>query len=430
MTSFPEKESRSLDLVVVSLVVSAFGPYVFPKFGVYLEHVVIYVLFVLMMFRYGFTGRHNKLNGDLVAIGALWCFVLVWTLLPTFLGDYPRASAERVVAGMEHFVRPPALIFLLALMTRSLERAALIHSLRLACFVICLLLAINSILCVAQVYSDTWPLVQYFVRPDLGREQSAWLWQISVQHGRYCGIFSQAAENGVAHSIGLLAWIYYASSTRKVSLSLWVLLGMVIVGGVMSVSKSFLFGGLGAGIVYVLFSPSARRIVRWKAMVIATGCMVTIKEISGQWTGFDRLLTYFGEDESGMGALQLYSGNRITEEGSIADQFYALWYEGPFTGFGFGYDFGFPFDDAWLEFFAQGGAVAACVYSLILFMLGRVALFGLRARKEEGFLMISLLIFTVACGMGVPTLTLNRGSTLSWVLFSLCTVIIRPRRCP
>jgi len=425
MASYSRTAERRLNYIVLLLLISSFGPYVFPELGVRLEQIVIYSLFVLLIMGRLLSIGSPGLNSHLLTLAALLGLTIVWTSLPTFFGEHPRMSVERVVSGIERFSRPAATILIFALATRSIETRGLRYSLRLSCLVACVLVALNSVLCVTQVFVDTWPVAQFFLRPEETQDQSKGLWQVCVSVGRYSGIFMQPFENGVAHSIGIMAWIYYASCSRKVSVALWVLLGLVTIGGLLSISKAFLFGGISVGLVYLLLSSPGRRIFSWKVALPAVASAVALEEVFDTWKGTSDLMRFFVESDYEMDTLSRFTGARFSSGGSIIlDYFETIWNAEPFLGFGFGYDHGFPFDNAWLEFFAQGGLFALSIYCLVLVLLGRLAARGWEQRQQEGSLLIALWILVIGCGFGAPMLTLNRSSTVLWVLVSLCIVII------
>src|SRR5690606_6260889 len=125
--------------------------------------------------------------------------------------------------------------------------------------VTCALAVANAGVALATIKIDTWPVVQYFVGIGADTQTDAGtVWQRAAQLGRYTGLFNQPLEAGLAYSIAGLCWIYAVAVTRKATVLKWVLLVGVVIGGILTVSKIFVFGGVMTMVMYALLSRARR----------------------------------------------------------------------------------------------------------------------------------------------------------------------------
>jgi 4-amino-4-deoxy-L-arabinose transferase-like glycosyltransferase len=287
--------------------------------------------------------------------------------------------------------------------------------------VICLLLAANTILAIASVFFDTWPLVRLFVREAAATGTS--VWENAALNGRYSGVFDQPMEAGVAYSAGLAAWVYWVARLGRPATRHLILLGALVIGGFLSVSKVFILGGLPLGMLYLvwMFRMKPSTIARYfvAALVFAAVFVPAAIWLMYRWSGQGFFLRLFDADLiSSQGLIALYSAGRFGGgPTTVASLFATTWAEAPLQGFGFG-AFS-PLDSAYIQFFYQGGLVALLFYGLALVALAVHAYRHRRVAPEESRLLMVLLVLVLGAGIGAPALTLNRSSVVLWTMIVL-----------
>jgi hypothetical protein len=415
-------------LVIVALLLSAFGPYIPGAGGVRVEHIVIYGLASVFAMRW--MGRQKSRSGDSHAcvIAVSMMLVTLWTAMVSFMAG--RVLDSKVVSGLEHYLRPIALLVILTsvLSWNCVDARRL---LRLAAMMTCAFLTLNSLVALATVFCDTWPFVQYFVGDiSIFGQDGLPVWIYAANQGRYSGIFNQPLECGTAHSLGLLAWVYLDVSKRRANLVHALLLIGVCMGGFLSISKVFLLGGIPLAIFYWVWEGRLRAgaLVALVGAILVMGALFAL--IAPDWIGFESLRRFseLSAVEDSGGALTHYTAGRFgADETGVQTAFALTWQQEPVQGFGFApveVDSG---DNGYLEFFCQGGAVALFLYVVILGTIASAMLIGVRRGVPEGMLVGLLLTLIVGAGLGSPVVTINRASILLWVLLALSMSLCVPR---
>ncbi|MHB1326348.1 MAG: hypothetical protein ACYDGS_04775 [Thermoleophilia bacterium] len=412
--------------VILALLISAFGPYIPKAQGLRVEHIVIYGLasaFVLSWMRV----RSRSGDSHARTIAVLMMFTMLWTGLVTVSAG--RAFDAKVVAEIENYLQPVALLIILTFVL-SRNRVDAKRLLDLAAVTICVLLTLNSLVALATVFFDTWPLVQYFVGDVSGYE--GWsVWGNAASGGRYSGIFNQPFECGLAHSLGLLSWVYLSLFLRHHPVVRALLFAGVLTGGLLSLSKVFLLGGIPLATFYWIWE-GRQGVGAFRGLigvVLVLGAFFAW--IAPNWVAFDSLRSFSDSEtvEYSGGALSYYTAGRFgPEETGVQAAFARTWQQAPVQGFGFAAGEGWG-DNAYLGVFYQGGFVALLLYLIILGTIASAMKKGLKKDVPEGKLVGLLLVLIVGAGLGAPILTINRASILLWVLLvlsmSLCTEKMR-----
>ncbi|MGI9038204.1 MAG: hypothetical protein ACR2GQ_04990 [Gemmatimonadota bacterium] len=411
------------EAVLVVILLGAFGPYLYKTAGLRTDHLIIYGVGLWTMARFGIEPRLARLPATLWVVVGCLVAATAWTLLVSVLVD--SASTMEIVASAESYFQPVALIAGLAVLVAVGPWADRRRRMFTAIAVICLLLTVNTAIAIASVFFDTWPLVRIFVRETAATGTS--VWENAALNGRFSGVFDQPMEAGVAYSAGLAAWVYWVARLGRPTVRHLVLLGALVIGGFLSVSKVFILGGLPLCLVYLAwtFRMKPSRIARYflAGLVFVALFVPAAVWLMNRWSGQIFFLRLFDSDLiSSQGLIALYSAGRFgAGPTTVSSLFSTTWAEAPLQGFGFA-AFS-PLDSAYIQFFYQGGMVALALYAL---MLGALAVHAFRHRRvapEESRLLVVLLILVLGAGIGAPALTLNRASTILWTLIVLavCT---------
>lgn len=422
INSFKGKVAKKHDYIIIIILISAFGPYLTNNIAIRLDNAVIYGFFLwslgIMLFRLrkGFT---HTLETVFALLG-LFSTVSLYTLCVSYFRSN-NYEPIRVLAAVENYLEPIALITVIAMRLYQKNSYSKQKLLENACLVVCVLLCINTIIAILQMYTDTWPLVRYFVRAN-SREGFS-VWRNSVSNGRYLGLFNQPVEAGLAYSLGLGAWLYLLESKQKVSIfNLLLLIGLAC-GGVINVSKVFILGGAPVAILFFLgngtrifFKP--KHFIQLLLITFALSPLIKILDSVWKGSGFFFRLFQFGSAD-GVNLLRLYTAGRFGEQDTILKSIFAhVWAESPIFGFGFG-AFDKPLDNAFIEFFYQGGLIGLTFYCSMLLVIIIHILRYFDKSKREAHLLTFIIIIVVFAGIGTPVLTINRSSILLWTLLVL-----------
>jgi hypothetical protein len=437
----------SLRWVVVT-VACVFGPYVVG--GMRTEQVALYGSAVAGVLIYR---RH------LGALRAGWLVLTLWAVYAgaaaagaLFIESRLSWGSGSVVAGLDNALLPLATLSVVALWMRLIPVPVL---LRTVSWMVVGAMALNGALALVTSF------VGFDGVPFLSRFWSAGgsgvpVAELAAGSGRYSGIFNQPAEAGVAYSLAAFCLVYLVRSgtsvPRKAWLAAWAL---IILGGLLTLSKIFVVGGvfIAAGLILtgrphrVLLSASA---IATTVIVVGLGSLGWL----GTWGASGTVGWYVDSIRAGDSLAYTASAGRfgepgerratmqesdISEEASpaaddpgIPDEFEQpgglidlgreVLGQNPWFGLGAG---GAPvsYDSTWIEAIIVAGSVGGvCVLSVhVALLVGWIRLRrGLP--REEWKLGGAVLILTWGASFGLPSLTGNRESSLVWVFLSLLIV--------
>jgi hypothetical protein len=416
--------TRGKGHIIIFVVISSFGPYLSKDIGIRPDHIIIYTVFLWSLVKISLRPSLFKINKTILMLLCFLFSVTLWTLLVTLLHD-PRVTTSKIIASAENYIQPIALILLLVVATFQKSMKDRLKILEQACFAVCVLLCINTLISIAEIFIDTWPFVQYFIRAETLSDFS--VWRNAVSMGRYSGIFNQPLEAGIGYTIGLGAWLYIFEKKRQLDTFKLILLSGLLIGGSLSVSKIFVICGIPLAMVYFIFIGGFQNIFKLHFLTKITiflGCTLPIAiALMKFWDGSEYFLRLFNIDfSSGDNLIYFYTAGRFgTEHTTVKDLFSQTIREAPIHGFGFG-AFS-PLDNGYLEFFYQGGLVGLIFYMAILLVMVQHIFQVYKRSPNECRLLAFLLIIVIGGGMGAPVLTINRSSIFLWVLIVLTVSI-------
>lgn len=395
--------NRYFDLLPSLLIVSAFGIYI--GFGLRVEHLILYPSVLLFLLISILTDK--KIIKNYFSIFGMWVVIVITGIIVTLL-SYSGTSISSIFADIESFLQPLALI---ALFMFSVAKPEPVSKIQRVSNVLIFMLSLNTIFIFISMFSDISNIGSYF----WGGEES--VAQNAMGNGRYSGIFNQPMEAGVMYSVGLLAWLYLSEKIEISKLKYIFGLYLMIFGGLITVSKVFLFGGLGLFFIGVFFNKKMRKLIFlltfWSVLLGYTAYYSLFKT----WTGLEYLFRFFGSNEN---FLYLITAGRFGGDNSQQSSYFKkVWDQSPFYGKGFGVTE--TYDSGFFQVFAIGGSVNLVIYLVILISLLLMGFMFLKQNnfKSESKLFISLVILIIASNFGSPTLTLNRVSIVIWVFLGV-----------
>lgn len=399
------------------LVISSFGPYLFGQ--VRLEHLLIYPLLISLIF-IGMMRREYTFPKAPFVLFSLFSANLLWSLTSQLcLSGFSGLST----AALENYTQPVAISLIVLLLIRHYGNKSSLHWLLTICKLTLLMYSANSVIAILNMLGYLSWVETYFIR---GADQYGnSVWQNSAVMGRYPGLFGQPFEAGLGYSIALICSAYIFIR-REFGLLSGLSLGLVCVGGALSVSKVFIFIGVPIFLVYLILAGALKRRFFFLLLLPATTLFaVGVAQFSSSWGGFDYLLRLFdpANYQEGTATATIFANRFSSDDAGATYGFIFVVEQSLLGGFGFS-EPEYALDSAFTEAMWRGGLVGLLIYLSIYGTLAYFAFFGFRRSKGERPLFICLLLITFIAGFGGPTFTVNRVSVvliiLLMVILALC----------
>lgn len=389
--------------VVVAVACAAFGPYVFGPLRT--EQLAVYGLMAALL---PFRLIHLRTAGGLKLLIAWAAVILVALLEVVFPSDFHAMwDSGQVLAGLDNLVLPLA-VMLLVWSTVSREHAP--GLLRTVGRVVVWLAALNGLLAVLQTRTNLSPYLAMFW--GSGENDGPSTSYNAATLGRFSGIFNHPAEAGVVYGLaGLLAIYLYKTQNRK----LFLALTLIVVGGLISVSKVFILGGLPLIVIYLWRS----RTVGGKAGFLVTSLLVAggISQTGWfqSWSGFT-YLTRLLVPAQDQGLVEFYTAGRWNEGSTLTSVIDEVMRVSPLWGVGAG-GWKVPYDSGWTEVLVVAGIFGAVLHGIVflgILAIGRGTLDPARRR-----LALFVAVFLIGADLGIASLTANRVATIVWLILAL-----------
>lgn len=393
----------------IILLISAFCPYLLVDFGLRVDHLVIYgysYLFVLIYFL-------NKKE----IVKPTGTFLLIWMLasmifaLVTFMGRVDNFMS--VIPDLDNILQPLAILVIFGSILSSQE-GGYREKLKSVSKCLIILLSLNTIWIFIGFIYNLDAINHYFWRSNVG--------SLAAQMGRYSGIFNQPAEAGVAYSVGLFAWLYLVESSSKIKIKQILALVMMFIGGIFTISKIFLFGGILVFFFGAMLNRRFRKSIIKILLLFSALAVVPYYYLTKSWDGFWFLMRFFDGTESNSGIVKLITAGRFSSGGNASQQstlFTEVWDNSPIFGEGFGkYQ---TVDSAFFSFFSMGGMIGLVLYILILlfFVITSLRFISHFQKSPESKLYLYVTLLIIGGSFGVPVLTINRASIVLLVFIGL-----------
>lgn len=397
--------------ILAGIVVTAmFGPYL-PGAPIRAEHLVLYSLPIVFLFAHGWLPKNHGVPLGAARAWFATIVVVLLSLVPMVLGEGPTlVNAVRV---LDWHLLPVACAFSVAVLvhrTGSTDRVTVT-----AMWVIVWLLAVNTIL---MVFPSVVPggFVDAFWSAG-GASGRGTVASRAATMGRSSGIFNQPAEAGVAYLLGLVAWNTLArrgfSGAR--GLLLWLTLPAIAIGGVLPISKVFLYG---APVLIAFLSWRGfleGRLARGSASIFGLLSVAAIAPAVLTPSAIERIASRF-QFADPSSAISTMTGGRFSPAGTqLQAELATLLGTRPLFGYGlFASGQVGPLDSQVLATLAITGlaGVLALVWAIAA-VLVRIRALPTPQRSDS----LALLLVFLGAGIGVPVLFLNRiGSVFVFML--------------
>jgi len=391
--------------IVVGIVLATFGPYI--TGSVRTEQVAVYavVVFIAPAFLRRFFG-----NSD-ASFLIPWC---LYVLAATFGVLFPSEISGRwvggnVLAGYDGMLVPLAIMLIVWSVVPRVDAPVILATVSR---VVAAAMAVNGLLAIINIRVD----LSSYLRPFWSTASSEVLSvaERAAQLGRYGGIFNQPAEAGALYGFAGLAAIYV---WRRRPLLLALVIGLITIGGLLSVSKIFILGGLPLILFYWLKTQEKGKKIGLVVGVAFLAFGVLQSGLFAAWSGTQYLARLI--DPQG-GLLSFYTAGRTGADSGVSQVVAEVLHTSPLVGMGAG-GWLIAYDSAIAESMAMGGILGLVLYVAVL-----VAVLALSRRLVDHELRFFSLLFgilLVGSSTGFSPLTANRVSTIVWVflaLFALC----------
>lgn len=355
-----------------------------------------------------------------LTVGLVWTVYAVVGLLGALWPITAVAYGPgNTLAGLDNLALPLAVLLLAQLwLSRCADPTRL---LRVACGVTVVAMCVNAMLALASTYLDLTPFLSQFWGNEAVDPSTETVAGLSAQLGRATGLVNQPAEAGTLYGIALFSAIYILRD-KPTLLAAAIL--VLVVGGVITVSKVFLLIGLPIASWQVLRLTGDRR----RRLAVVGGSILLFAVGAGraglidEWQG-SRFLARLLEPAGGV--LEFYTAQRLGESSYLLPIIEYVLRDSPVLGMGAAGLF-FPYDNGWVEALVIGGIVGVIAYSLTLLLL--IHAWWTRrfvVSQAESMLGGGLVLLAMGASFGFSPLTANRVATVLWVLLAL-TVLARP----
>lgn len=385
------------------IALAAFGPYL--AGSVRTEQATVYLFFLvaflaLPMFRPRGLSYLLPWLG-LMAVASLSILFPVLRTTPWPVGS--------LLGGIDNFALPVAVMFIVWTLVRA-EGA--VKALRIVSVITIWGSVVSSIFGIISTQID----MNSFLRIFWGNASNeSTVADNAVTMGRYSGLLNQPAEAGLLYSLALIlaVWLY----ARKP----WMLYPAIVIltiGGLLTVSKIFIFAGIPLGFLYLM------RRYRLAGKILTIGVLAGLFTLVARsnflqdWDGFSYLSRLFNGTESNL--LKFYTAGRWNEGSGMLDIIGVVLNASPLSGFGFA-GLQIPFDSAWTEVIVVSGLLGTLCLAVALIAIC-IQSFRI-VDKELKLLAILVAVLLVGASFGLPAFTANRVATLVWLVVALFALI-------
>jgi len=393
--------NASFDPMLI-VMLSIIGPYLIKDFGVRVDHVVIYFLLMLSIHKINLLRGRNLIVSLLLLLGGA---------IPIISEVTSRSVTNfaQVFAGLDNYTLFFSCFVVTCVHLKS--QKDVFYTFNLIGFYL-KVLSFNTIIATISAFFDISSVLNFFHSTTLGNlnlgVQS--VSQNAAGMYRFSGIFDQPLEAGFAYSVGLFCIIYLVSVKHLSRPELIAYLSFVLLGGLLSISKVFVYGGIPLGLLYASYSLRLQLTWFLWALLSLSVALIIIYNVSDDAQAFSflfRLLT-------GERFLEELLFGRFDHSSSMADAFADILFLSPLVGFGFtGPSI---YDSGYLQYFYQGGFFGIAIQ---LFLLCYVN-YGIHSQnKKMRLFFFAVTALQIGALLGGPTMLSNRASIFLAVLYAM-----------
>tara|TARA_B100001769_G_C22111020_1_gene601026 strand:+ start:1979 stop:3238 length:1260 start_codon:yes stop_codon:yes gene_type:complete len=400
------KKSSLLYLVILS----AFGPYIFPSLGIRLDQLIIYGIFLFLLLSNSLKlPRESTSLSIIFLLFSLFLFPFVQAINPIYV-----LSNSLLLAQVENYLQP-IIIFLIFFSLLPPNKKEIEEILKFGFELILWLLSLNTIFSIYIFLNPDTSLINIFtgskIIGDFGGYSDVTLAELNLTTGKFAGVFNQTFIVGFVYSLGLLIWGYLYKNRKQYNFKKAIFLILILIGGVMSFSKVFLV--IGAPL-FLLFLGLKRSLIFLIFILFTLLLMFLINPNLFELVSDYKAMNYIFRLITGVSGdfLTIFTSSRLGSDSAVIEGIIYILSNKPLFGFGYGSietsDFSF------YEIVSLGGLMGLLAYTFLLLIL-ITPIFNLSSFKDKYFygFFISL---TFIASLAAPIFTANRVSILIWFI--------------
>jgi hypothetical protein len=421
-TGAVEHDRTSICWVAVLLTLSVFGPYLSTSIGVRTEQPI----FMLIALRaiYGLLRRGTVSRPTLLLLGCFSAVLLIGCIglfipVPTTTIGISSASS---LAGFVNNTEPLlGILIAIYLVSSRYSRAEVFRSIAVT-FV--LLMVANSIIALVSTKVNLLPILEHFWQASSTATSANSVAVRAMNQGRFTGIFDQPAQAGTMYGLALFFGYYlWQTSRQSGTIRLGLALILILVGGILTVSKIFIVLAIPLAALLLLRNIGGR-----PRQIIGIG-LVTIGGIyllatTGALTalvGNNQINQFFRSQGS---VTQLLTGGRLGSGGTLGPVFGYVLSTAPAGGFGLA-GLNVAYDSAWIDVAVTAGLAGVALYIVINAQLIYRYILVRRNDPTNG-LAFTLVVFVTLGNIGFPVFVGNRISGVLWLTLTTLLFLNSP----
>ena len=397
----------------VLITLSIFGPYV--SGNLRLEQFVLIPIFMVVVIM-GWPTLMSRPFSPLPVLGTwlgLIGIIMIGTLWrPADLGAY---GSQAVSHGLGALLTP---VMLIVLTWFWAQQASTLRLITAVAWTVCAAMTANGLISLIQFATKNSQIISILPQFWSGGAAGGSVASFSGGNGRYTGIFDQPAVSGIAYGVGLLCLLYLVRSEgRPRSILIWPATLLMTAGGLLAVSKTFVFGALPILALVVARTPQVRlRVAAGAAFVGAAVWALAAEHALPSWPS--GVAAAKGLVSASSFTSQA-TGGRYGSGGTLGPVVGDVLHSSPVIGFGAG-GLNVAYDSLWVEIMAMGG-LAGLVLMVTVFVLLWTRLTGLRAAlgTAERSLAGAALALAAVVSLGIPSLMTDPAASLLWLILGL-----------
>lgn len=377
------------------VVAAAFGPYLFG--GVRTDQAVVYGLAAVLLVP--LAPRIRLRPAGWVVVTAWLTLLLVaavqWRGVEPNTSPWVRGSA---LASFDNLALPIVTFLLVAGLNQH-------RAIELVTKVVTIGASVNALVAIGDYLSPAAfaPLLaRFWGGGDTGDR--------ALTLGRYTGLIGQPSVAGALYCLAVVCAVY---SLRNRPGWRGLVLTLLILGGILTISKGFLLIGLPVA-AWQLWKGAGKAGHRVVGLLVVAALYFggATLGLFSKWSGFQRVLDLL----PGNGAtFNTYTGNRYGATSSTQPITHAVLVDHPWFGYGLP-GLAKATDTAWLQGLVLAGLFGAACVAVVLVAV----LVGWRGwQGPERLLFGGVAVVVAATALGTPVLTANRVSVLVWALLAL-----------
>ena len=139
----------------------------------------------------------------------------------------------------------------------------------------------------------------------------------------------------MAYSIAIIVWVYLATTCKRITSIGWLSLGIIIIGGSLTISKTFILGGFPLAMLYWFWNCLSQSFIRKSTIlgmtILSLSIALVASYLAKSWIGLHYFLRFFNSYGYEKGVMHLLTGSRFGsyEPSVVLPLFLKIWNDSP-----------------------------------------------------------------------------------------------------